>query len=117
MLETIQCEVVKAGALKAVLQISMMDDIDMKFWSTSLLLNLSMSAEVLKEEIVKSGGVKVLIDLAVNDTDEPQIAIQAAKTLVMLGFLGRKIVLDNIFTSDIHSQKRPSCTDKSVDIV
>lgn len=51
-----------------------------------------MSAEVLKEEIVKSGGVKVLIDLAVNDTDEPQIAMQAAKTLVMLGFLGMHIL-------------------------
>ena len=87
----------KAGALKAVLQISMMDDIDMKFWSTSLLLNLSMSAEVLKEEVVKSGGVKVLIDLAVNDTDEPQIAIQAAKTLVMLGFLGMHILIRNYF--------------------
>lgn len=67
----------------------MMDDIDMKFWATSLLLNLSMSAEELKEDIVRSGGVKVLIDLAVSDTDEPQIAIQAAKTLVMLGFLGK----------------------------
>lgn len=79
---------VKAGALKAVLQLSMMADIDMKLWATSLLLNLSMSADVPKEEIIKSGGVKVLIDLAVSETDEPQIATQAAKTLVMLGFLG-----------------------------
>ena len=71
----------------------MMDDIDMKFWSTSLLLNLSMSAEVPKEEILKNGGVKVLIDLAVSDTDEPQIAIQAAKTLVVLGFLGMSVML------------------------
>ena len=78
----------KAGALKAVLQISMMDDIDMKFWSASLLLNLSMCSEVLKEEIVRNGCVEILIHLAVSVSDEPQIAIQAAKTLTMVGFLG-----------------------------
>ncbi|CAB4015539.1 E3 ubiquitin- ligase RNF123, partial [Paramuricea clavata] len=82
----------------------MMDDVDMKFWSTSLLLNLSMSAEILKEEIVKSGAVKVLIDLAVSDTDEPQIAIQAAKTLVMLGFS------DSPFIVDLKSSSSSSCS-------
>ena len=66
----------------------MMEDIDMKFWSTSLLLNLSMCDDVFKEEIVKSGAVKILIHLAVSDSDEPQIAIRAAKTLTMLEFLG-----------------------------
>lgn len=86
-LENIHYGVVKAGALKAVLAFAMMDDVDVKFWSTSLLLNLSMSADVLKEEIVKEGGIRILIDLAVSDTDEPQIAMQAAKTLIMLGFI------------------------------
>ena len=68
---------------------AMMDDVDVKFWSTSLLLNLSMSADILKEEIVKEDGVGILIDLAISDTDEPQIAMQAAKTLIMLGFIGK----------------------------
>lgn len=87
--ETIQCDVVKAGALRAVMVFAMMDDVDVKFWSTSLLLNLSMSADILKEEIVKEDGVRILIDLAISDTDEPQIAMQAAKTLIMLGFIGK----------------------------
>ena len=88
---------IKAGALKAVLIFAMMEDVDVKFWSTSLLLNLSMSADVLKEEIVKEGGVRVLIDLAVSDTDEPQIAMQAAKTLIMLGFIGNVHVIVDAF--------------------
>ncbi|XP_028401066.1 uncharacterized protein LOC114524145 [Dendronephthya gigantea] len=103
-IETIQCQVVKAGALKAVLQLSMMADIDMKLWATSLLLNLSMSADVPKEEIIKSGGVKVLIDLALSETDEPQIATQAAKTLVMLGFL------DSPLNVDLKSSSSASCS-------
>lgn len=93
---------VKAGALKAVFAFAIMLDMDMKYWSTSLLLNLSMSADVFKEAIIEVGGVRVLINIAVCDMDDPRVAMQAAKTLIMLGFIGMVYMLPTYSARDLY---------------
>lgn len=65
------------------------EDSDLQFWASALLLNLTMTSDQVKEEIVKCGGLKALIELAISDSREPATASQAAKTLVMLGFVGK----------------------------
>lgn len=49
---------------------------------------MAMTSDEVKREIIRLGGLKPLMELAIGDSDHPQCATHAAKTLVMLGFLG-----------------------------
>ena len=69
---------------------SVSEDTDLQYWASALLLNMSMMSDEVKEEIIRLGGIRPLIELAIiSDSEQPQIAAQAAKTLVMLGFVGK----------------------------
>ena len=49
---------------------------------------MAMTSDDVKKEIIMLGGLKPLMELAIGDSDHPQCSTHAAKTLVMLGFLG-----------------------------
>ena len=84
---------IEDSVLKAVLAFSISEDSDLQFWASALLLNMAMSSDEVKKEIIRLGGLKPLMELAINDSGHPQCASQAAKTLVMLGFLGEWLQL------------------------
>lgn len=48
-----------------------------------------MTSDSFKEEIIRLGGIKPLIELAISESDQHPVAAQSAKTLVMLGFVGK----------------------------
>lgn len=87
--DSLQNHILEDRVLKAVLMFAVSDDTDLQYWATALLLNMSMMSDEVKEEIIRLGGIKPLIELAISDSEQPQIAAQAAKTLVMLGFIGK----------------------------
>ncbi|KAL9951460.1 hypothetical protein ACROYT_G044123 [Oculina patagonica] len=90
-IESLQNKVLEDGALKAVLTYSVSADSELQFWASALLLNMAMTSDDVKKEIITLGGLKPLMELAIGDSDHPQCATHAAKTLVMLGFLDTKI--------------------------
>lgn len=71
-----------------MLAYSISADSELQFWASALLLNMAMTSDDVKKEIIMLGGLKPLMELAIGDSDHPQCATHAAKTLVMLGFLG-----------------------------
>ena len=77
-----------------MLAYSVSADSELQFWASALLLNMAMTSDDVKKEIILLGGLKPLMELAIGDSDHPQCSTHAAKTLVMLGFLGE--VLTNI---------------------
>lgn len=79
--------------MKAVLTYSMSSDSELQFWASALLLNMAMMSDGVKQEIIQLGGLKPLVELAIGDSDHPQCATHAAKTLVMLGFLGKCLII------------------------
>ena len=48
-----------------------------------------MTSDEAQEKIVRDGGVKILLEMAINDTGLKKLAYQAAKTLVMIGYSGK----------------------------
>ena len=88
--ETLQDHLINDGALEAVLFFLHSSDSDLQYWSSALLLNLSMTSDSVKEEIIRLGGIKPLIELAIGDSEQQSVAAQSAKTLVMLGFVGKR---------------------------
>ena len=86
--ESLQSQVLEDGCLKAILTYSVSSDSELQFWASALLLNMAMTSDEVKREIIRLGGLKPLMELAIGDSDHPQCATHAAKTLVMLGFLG-----------------------------
>jgi len=68
-------------------------DPELQLWSSALLLNLCMTSDSVKEEIIRLGGIKPLIELAISESDQHPVAAQSAKTLVMLGFVGKELSL------------------------
>lgn len=62
----------------------------MQFWASALLLNLSMISDEIKEAIIRNGGMFILLEMAVSgdESDMPDIASNATKAMVILGFLG-----------------------------
>ena len=77
-----------------MLAYSVSADSELQFWASALLLNMAMTSDDVKKEIIMLGGLKPLMELAIGDSDHPQCSTHAAKTLVMLGFLGE--LLTNI---------------------
>lgn len=71
-----------------MLAYSVSADSELQFWASALLLNMAMTSDDVKKEIIILGGLKPLMELAIGDSDHPQCSTHAAKTLVMLGFLG-----------------------------
>ena len=92
--ENLQSRVLEDGCLKAVLAYSESADTELQFWASALLLNMAMTSDGVKKEIIMLGGLKSLMELAIGDSDHPQCSAHAAKTLVMLGFLGEWNGLD-----------------------
>ena len=91
--ESLQSKVLEDGCLKAVLAYSVSSDSELQFWASALLLNMAMTSDDVKKEIIMLGGLKPLMELAIGDSDHPQCSAHAAKTLVMLGFLGELLRL------------------------
>ncbi len=80
--------VVEAGSIKSIIKFLRSDNSDLQFWASSLLLNLSMASDEARESIIKEGGIGILLEMAVKESEMPQIMAQASKILVMLGFSG-----------------------------
>ena len=76
-----------------MLAYSVSADSELQFWASALLLNMAMTSDDVKKEIIMLGGLKPLMELAIGDSDHPQCSTHAAKTLVMLGFLGESYIL------------------------
>eukprot|EP00794_Sanderia_malayensis_P008043 gene8043-8906_t len=80
-------KIIAAGSIKPILKFLKADDnTDLQFWASSLLLNLSMASEEARESIIKAGGIGLLLEMAIKESEMPQITAQASKILVMLGF-------------------------------
>ncbi|XP_067026328.1 uncharacterized protein [Acropora muricata] len=90
-MENLQKKVLEDGCLKAILTYAVSSDSELQLWASALLLNVAMMSDEIKGEIIRLGGLKPLMELAIGDSDHPRCAIHAAKTLVMLGFLDTKI--------------------------
>ena len=99
--ESLQSKVLEDGCLKAVLAYSVSSDSELQFWASALLLNMAMTSDDVKKEIIMLGGLKPLMELAIGDSDHPQCSAHAAKTLVMLGFLGELLTNRLVHTNVI----------------
>ncbi|XP_032239903.1 uncharacterized protein LOC5514394 isoform X2 [Nematostella vectensis] len=84
-------QIIYDGPLEAILTFSQSTETDLQYWSSAVLLNLVMQFDKIKTEIIKLGGVKTLIELSISDCEHPSIPTNAAKTLVMLGFVDSQI--------------------------
>ena len=80
-----------------MLAYSVSADSELQFWASALLLNMAMTSDVVKKEIIMLGGLRPLMELAIGDSDHPQCSTHAAKTLVMLGFLG-ELLTNNLIS-------------------
>ena len=87
--ESLHALILQHSVLDAILHFAKSSDVEVQFWASALLLNLSMISDEVKEAIIRSGGVHVLLEMAVSgdEVDLPDIATSATKTLVMMGFL------------------------------
>lgn len=74
--------------MKVILNLLISDSTELQYWASSLLLNLAMSSDDARSRMIKDGGVGVLLEMAVKESEVPQITSQASKILVMLGFAG-----------------------------
>ena len=86
--ESLHKKVVDAGCIKVILKLLKSDNTELQFWASSLLLNLAMSSDDARGRIIKDGGIGMLLEMAVKESEMPQITAQASKILVMLGFTG-----------------------------
>ena len=74
--------------MRVILSLLKSDSTELQFWASSLLLNLAMSSDDARGRMIKDGGVGLLLEMAVKESEVPQITSQASKVLVMLGFTG-----------------------------
>lgn len=98
--EQLHHRLVRAGSLEMILGLAHSHDPDLVFWASALLLNLAMTSDTVKAEILSSGGLKTLIDLSLGDHENSQITTMAAKTLVMMAVLDDPIHLHAQCESD-----------------
>ncbi|XP_064637619.1 uncharacterized protein LOC135493903 [Lineus longissimus] len=61
-------------------------DSDLVFHATAMLLNLAMTSDSIKCEILKAGGLSILMELAIELGNRTNISVLAAKSLIMLGY-------------------------------
>ena len=94
--------------MKAVLAYTVSSDSELQFWASALLLNMAMMSDEVKRETIRLGGLKPLMELAIGDSDHPQCATHAAKTLVMLGFLGE--LFNDLIKNYMYVYECPSTT-------
>ena len=94
-LECLHSLILKYGIVNSILHFAKSSDIAVQFWASALLLNLSMISDEVKETIIRSGGINILLEMAVSgdEVELPDIATNATKTLVILGFLGMTMFL------------------------
>ena len=80
--------------MNSILHFAKSSDVGVQFWASALLLNISMISDQMKETIIQNGGINILLEMAVSgdEVDLPDIATNATKTLVILGFLGNMII-------------------------
>ena len=88
--ESLHSLILQHGVVNAILHFAKSSDVAVQFWASALLLNLSMISDDVKEMIIRNGGVHILLEMAVSgdEVELPDIATNATKTLVILGFLG-----------------------------
>jgi len=86
--ESLHNLILKCGVVNAILHFAKSSDVAVQFWASALLLNLTMISDVAKEIIVRNGGVHTLLEMAVSgdEVEFPDIAVNATKSLVILGF-------------------------------
>lgn len=91
--ESLHSFILRSGVVNAILHFAKSGDVSVQFWASALLLNLSMISDEVKDSIIRNGGVHILLEMAVSgdDVDLPDISTNAAKTLVILGFLENKM--------------------------
>ena len=88
MPESLHRRAVEAGCVRTILNLLKSDSTELQFWASSLLLNLAMSSDDARSRMIRDGGVGLLLEMAVKESEVPQITSQASKILVMLGFTG-----------------------------
>ena len=88
LLESLHRRAVEAGCVRTILNLLKSDSTELQFWASSLLLNLAMSSDDARSRMIRDGGVGLLLEMAVKESEVPQITSQASKILVMLGFTG-----------------------------
>ncbi|XP_071492443.1 uncharacterized protein [Diadema antillarum] len=101
--EQLHHRLVRAGSLEMILELAQSHDADLVFWASALLLNLAMTSDAVKAEILSCGGLKTLVDLSLGDHDNNQITTMAAKTLVMMAVLDDPIHIHARCESDAAS--------------
>ncbi|XP_047128177.1 uncharacterized protein LOC100208776 [Hydra vulgaris] len=87
--ESLHSLMLEYGVVNSILHFAKSGDVGVQFWSSALLLNISMLSDQMKETIIQNGGINILLEMAVSidEVDLPDIAINATKTLVSLGYL------------------------------
>lgn len=88
--ESLHSVILKQGVINAILHFAKSSDTSVQFWASALLLNLSMISDEIKDTIIRNGGMFILLEMAVSgdESDMPDIASNATKAMVILGFLG-----------------------------
>ncbi|EDV22738.1 uncharacterized protein TRIADDRAFT_58620 [Trichoplax adhaerens] len=85
--ENFHTKILKENGIVPILRLLNNSDSGVRLWAVTMLLNLSMSNDQCRLGIVKEGGVKCLVNLALSDSEQSQTSSLAAKTLVMLSLL------------------------------
>lgn len=87
--ESLHSVLLKQGVINAILHFTKSADTSVQFWASALLLNLAMISDEIKEAIIRNGGIFILLEMAISgdEVEMPDIASNAAKALVILGFL------------------------------
>ena len=95
-LESLHSIILNQGVINAILHFAKSSDTSVQFWASTLLLNLSMISDEIKEAIIRNGGMFILLEMAVSgdEADMPDIAANATKAMVILGFLGKICYLE-----------------------
>ena len=64
--EALHMLILQYGVLDAILHFAKSTDVNVQFWASALLLNLSMITDEVKEAIIRAGGIHVLLEMAVS---------------------------------------------------
>ncbi|RDD40548.1 RING finger and SPRY domain-containing protein 1 [Trichoplax sp. H2] len=91
--ENFHTKILKENGIVPILRLLNNSDSGVRLWAVTMLLNLSMSNDQCRLGIVKEGGVKCLVNLALSDSEQSQTSSLAAKTLVMLSLLDIQITI------------------------
>ncbi|XP_013412494.1 uncharacterized protein LOC106175169 [Lingula anatina] len=93
-------KIIRNGVLVTILQYATCEDEQLKYWSAAVMLNMAMTSDAVKLEILQAGGLSVIMELAIGDHSNTQISVMAAKSLVMLGFTDKPLSISVLCDED-----------------